>query len=123
MLATGRFEVELTPQEDGDAPAGRMLLRKGYKGHMSGSAVGQMISKRIDNGPAVYYAIEEFSGTLGGRAGAFTLLHQGRMSSKGQSLEVTVLEGSGSGELAAISGSMAISQDESGHRYRLEYEV
>lgn len=123
MSATGSFEVDLTPQEDIDAPAGRMLLRKTYEGGMSGSAVGQMISKRIDSGTAVYYAVEEFTGTVDGRAGAFTLLHQGRMSAQGQSLKITILEGSGSGELAGISGSMAITQDGTGHRYSLEYEV
>ena len=123
MSATGSFEVDLTPQEDGTAPAGRMILAKRYEGGVSGTAAGQMISKRTQAGTAVYFAVEEFIGSVDGKAGGFTLLHQGRMSTDSQSLEITILEGSGSGELATISGSMTITQDENGHQYDLDYDL
>lgn len=123
MSASGDFEVDLTPQDDVGAPAGRMILKKTYTGDVDGSAVGQMISKRTENGTAAYYAIEEFSGSVDGRSGAFTLLHRGTMSADAQSLEIVVLDGSGSGELATISGSMLITQHEEGHRYEFSYEL
>ncbi len=123
MSAKGVFEVDLEPQADACAPAGRMILNKSYQGDMTGSSIGQMISKRTDNGTAAYYAIEEFSGSVEGVSGAFTLVHQGRMNKDTQSLEVTILPGSGSGDLATIAGSMAISQDANGHRYELRYEL
>lgn len=123
MTANGAFEVEMTPQADPLAPAGRMVLNKTYHGGMSGSGLGQMISKRMENGPAVYYAIEEFSGSVDGRSGAFTLVHEGRMTKDTQSLAVNILEGSGSGELVTITGSMLITQDEAGHGYELSYEL
>lgn len=122
MSANGTFEVQLTPQEDAEAPVGRMLIKKSYVGDMSGSGVGQMISKRIEDGAAVYFAIEEFSGTVMGKSGGFTLLHKGYMSKESQSLEITILEGSGSGELQNVSGSMVIVQDADGHRYELDFE-
>ena len=123
MYARGTFEVELTPQEDSAAPAGRMLIAKTYLGDMNGAGIGQMISKRTEDGAAVYYAIEEFSGSIGGRSGGFTLVHEGRMSNESQSLEVTILEGSGSGDFENVSGSMLILQDASGHRYELTFEL
>ena len=123
MFASGTFEVELAPQEDLESPAGRMLVTKRYLGDMSGSGIGQMIGKRTENGAAVYYAIEEFSGSVNGRSGGFTLVHRGYMSGETQSLEVTVLEGSGSGELKNISGSMLIVQDANGHKYELTFEL
>ncbi|MBT8398172.1 MAG: DUF3224 domain-containing protein [Gemmatimonadetes bacterium] len=123
MFASGTFEVELTPQEDLASPAGRLLITKTYLGDMSGSGIGQMISKRTDNGAAVYFAIEEFSGSVDGRSGGFTLVHKGYMSSESQSLEVTVLEGSGTGGLKDISGSMVIVQDANGHRYEFSFEL
>jgi hypothetical protein len=123
MYATGDFEVELAPQEDAGAPAGRMILNKSYEGAMTGLGIGQMISKRTENGAAAYYAIEEFSGSVDGKTGAFTLVHQGRMNKDAQSLEIAVLEGSGSGELTTIAGSMLITQDENGHRYEFRYEL
>ena len=123
MSANGTFEVDLTPQEDVGYPAGRMLIKKTYLGDANGSGIGQMISKRTENGTAVYYAIEEFSGSVKGKSGGFTLVHKGYMSKETQSLEVTILEGSGSGELQNISGSMLIVQESNGHRYALTFEL
>jgi hypothetical protein len=123
MSANGTFEVSLTSQEDLGTPAGRMLIKKNYLGDMNGSGIGQMISKRTEKGIAVYYAIEEFSGSIKGKSGGFTLVHKGHMSKKSQTLEVTILEGSGSGELQNISGSMLIVQDSNGHRYELSFEL
>ena len=123
MSAKGIFEIDLTLQEDVGSPAGRMLIKKVYTGDMNGSGTGQMISKRTEAGTAVYYAIEEFSGSVNGKNGGFTLVHQGQRSKESSSLEVTILGGSGSGELQNISGSMIIIQDEGGHSYELEYEL
>ncbi|MDH3275157.1 MAG: DUF3224 domain-containing protein [Gammaproteobacteria bacterium] len=123
MTAKGTFEVDLRPQADGDSPAGRMLIDKTYSGDLAGSGKGQMISKGTECGTAVYYAIEEFSGALKGKAGAFTLIHKGHMSRDSQALDVEILEGSGSGELEEISGSMTITQDSAGHTYELLYEL
>ena len=123
MCASGTFEVELTPQEDVGFPSGRMLIKKTYSGDLKGSGIGQMISKRTDSGAAAYYAIEEFSGSLDGKAGAFTLVHKGYMDGKSQSLDVMILEGSGSGGLQSISGSLLITKDEHGHKYELAHEL
>jgi hypothetical protein len=123
MPANGTFDVDITPKDDVEHPAGRMLIRKTYLGDMKGSGIGQMISKRTGNGVAVYYAIEEFSGSVKGKNGGFTLVHKGYMDKESQSLDVTVLEGSGSGELQDISGSMLIVQDASGHKYELMFEL
>lgn len=123
MSANGSIEVDLTPQEDAESPAGRMIIRKAYQGDMNGSGLGQMISKRTESGTAVYYAIEEFSGSVMGKDGGFTLIHKGHMSKESQSLEVTILEGSGTGELQDISGSMVIAKDSNGHSYELTFEL
>jgi len=80
MSANGAFELDMAPQADPSAPAGRIVLSKTY----------QMISKRTDSGAAVYYAIEEFSGSVDGRSGALTLVHEGRMTKDTQSLEVNI---------------------------------
>lgn len=80
MTASGTFEVQLTPQDDAEVPAGRMLIEKTYQGDMLGSGKGQMISKRTDDGTAVYFAIEELSGSVKGHRGGFTLLHRGHMN-------------------------------------------
>lgn len=123
MTATGRFAITLTPQLEDDAPAGRMLINKVYSGGIQGSGVGQMISKRTAGGAAVYSAIEEFSGTIAGKQGGFTLFHTGFMSATQQTLDITIVEGSGSGELSGICGSLTIKQENGQHYYELDYRL
>ncbi len=119
----GSFDVIMEPQQDSDAPVGRMLIKKQYTGGLSGSGIGQMLSKRTESGTAVYLAIEEFEGSLDGKVGSFTLVHNGIMSAEAQSLEVKILQGSGNGELENISGSMEISQADGGHQYTFSYQL
>ena len=123
MSATGIFEVNLDPQNDENAPAGRMIIDKKYSGALVGKGIGQMISKRTETGSAVYSAIEEFEGSLDGKKGAFTLIHYGEISSEGQKLEVNIVAGSGSGELENISGSLKIIQEDKMHKYVLNYKL
>lgn len=123
MSANGTFEVELEPQADAGSPAGRMHITKTYQGDLQGSGIGQMISKRTENGTAVYYAIEEVSGSIDGMTGGFTLAHQGHMDKESQSLNVIIIEGSGRGDLQNISGQMRIVQDENGHAYELDFQL
>lgn len=123
MSATGVFEINLVPQKDEAAPAGRMLIDKDYSGGLVGKGIGQMISKRTASGSAVYFAIEEFDGLLEGKKGAFTLIHNGEMSADSQTLDIKIVDGSGSGELATISGSLEIIQEEKSHKYTLSYKL
>ncbi len=124
MVATGQFELKLEPQKDEGSPAGRMIINKTYSGGLIGTAVGQMISKRTESGVAVYYAIEEFSGSVDGKDGSFTLLHNGRMDKESQSLEVIIMENTGTKELENISGSMTITiEDDGTHLYELTYSL
>lgn len=123
MRVSGTFNVKLTPQDDIGFNAGRMRIKKTYSGPLEATATGQMISKRIADGPSVYFAIEEISGTLEGKKGAFTLVHKGYMDQDGQTLDIQILEGSGTRDLRAISGSMQIEPLEDGHAYQLTYTL
>ena len=123
MLANGTFEIKLEPVKFDTPPVGRMIITKQYSGGMVGTGAGQMISKRTDSGNAVYTAIEEFDGVIDCKKGGFTLLHKGSMSSSQQSLEITIMDGSGTGEFAGVSGVMTIVQDQGSHSYELDYSL
>jgi len=123
LIASGIFEVTLVPQDDSEAPAGRMTIKKKYSGKLVGTGIGQMISKRTQGGVAAYAAIEEFEGDVAGKAGSFTLIHNGYMSSEAQSLKIEILEGSGQAELEKISGALEITQQAGQHNYVLTYEL
>ena len=122
MTAKGQFEINLSPQDD-ESPAGRMLIDKTYTGDLTGKGIGQMISKRTSSGSAVYYAIEEFTGQLNGKTGTFTLIHSGAMDKISQSLTVSVLAGSGEGELSDLTGTLEIIQDNGNHSYVMDYTL
>ena len=122
MSVSGTFEVKLEPQSDESAPAGRIVIHKEYSGGMVGKGVGQMISKRTEGGVSVYSAIEEFEGAVNGKAGSFTFFHNGFMSASKQSLEIVIVEGSGTRELKGILGRLAIIQENGKHSYVLEYQ-
>jgi hypothetical protein len=125
--ASGTFEVKTIPQqphEGWDATIGRLLLDKRFSGDLEGTSKGQMLGTGSPaSGSAGYVAMERVTGSLHGRGGTFALQHSGTMGGGEMRLDVTVVPGSGTGELEGISGSMKIIIDGGGHAYELDYEL
>ena len=74
-------------------------------------------------GTGVYVAIETVKGTLKGRKGGFLLAHRGMMTKAGQDLNIDIVTGSGSGDLAGISGDCDIVIEGGKHFYTLRYAL
>ncbi|MGD0365155.1 MAG: DUF3224 domain-containing protein, partial [Bryobacteraceae bacterium] len=94
MRASGSFEVRITPQAaDSDAPAvGRMSVDKQYHGDLQAGGKGQMLaSSGSVKGSAGYVAIEQVTGSLHGRSGAFVLQHNGTMTRGVPQLAISVV--------------------------------
>jgi len=116
-----------------DSQVGRFLISKRYHGGMEASAVGEMLAVRTaTEGSAGYVAMERVSGTLDHRAatgtlnhlaGSFILQHTGSMNRGAQSISVTIVADSGTGDLTGISGELKIEQSGGVHRYRLIYDL
>ncbi|MFK7862978.1 MAG: DUF3224 domain-containing protein [Pseudohongiellaceae bacterium] len=123
MKTYGDFAVNFEPAADDEAPAGRMIIKKEYTGGIVGAGTGQMLSKRTENAVAVYSAIEEVIGSVDGISGGFTLSHYGFMSHEAQELKIEIIPGSGSGDLASISGTLQIDQNDGNHSYILTYAL
>jgi hypothetical protein len=124
--AVGTFDVQITPVAPApDAPAGapgRMLLAKTFHGGFEGSGAGEMLGV-LKDGSGAYVAMERVTGVLDGRQGAFALVHRGVMDAGAQDLLITIVPGSGEGELAGISGVFHLTIVEGEHRYDLEYSL
>ena len=102
----------------------RSVVRKEFSGDMVGTSEAQMIAAFTDTpGSAGYVAIEHFKGLVGGKSGSFVLLHSGVMNKGDAQLTVTIVPDSGTGELAGISGTLDIDNDEGQHSYVLDYEL
>lgn len=126
--ASGTFEVKLTPQTNGvevdSKDLGRLTIDKTFRGDLSGTSHGQMLTAitRV-KGSAGYVAIERVTGSLHGKRGSFVLQHNGVMDRDTQQLTIVVVPDSGTDDLAGISGSMTISITEGKHLYVLEYTL
>jgi len=126
---SGTFEVKMEPlsisqQSTNGIQLGRMSIDKTFSGPLSATSKGEMLSAVTPTkGSAGYVAIEQASGTLEGKKGSFVLQHFGMMSGAGQRLILEVVPDSGTGELAGLSGKMAIIIKDGQHHYEFEYEI
>jgi hypothetical protein len=127
--ATGAFDVKLAPQALSDVatgPAlGRMSLDKQYHGDLEATGKGEMLtamSGEIKNS-GTYVAVERVEGTLHGRKGSFCLQHLGVMNRGAQSLTISVVPDSGTGDLKGIAGTLNIKIEDGKHFYDLEYTL
>ncbi|MGP1274030.1 MAG: DUF3224 domain-containing protein [Caulobacterales bacterium] len=123
--ATGTFTVQLVPQ--GEPPAGahtRYALSKAFSGDFEGTATGEMLGwfDPATNSGA-YVVIERLDGRLQGREGSFSLAHRGLMDNGAQLLSITIVPGSGTGELAGIAGEFSLEIVDGVHNYSLAYSL
>ncbi|MBP1162472.1 hypothetical protein ABIC28_000004 [Rhodococcus sp. PvR044] len=89
----------------------RVRIRKRYHGAIEGSGVVSVLTAQGAAG-AGYVASERVEGTLDGRAGTFVIQHGGLANGTEQSSFGSIVPGSGTGELAGISGHAKEAQQE-----------
>jgi len=129
VTATGTFDVKITPQASDLAPdgphLGRMSLDKQFHGDLTAAAKGEMITAAgiAVKESAAYSAVERVTGTLQGKKGSFALQHTGVMNRGTPSLTITVVPDSATGELAGLTGTMAIVIEGKQHSYVFDYEI
>jgi hypothetical protein len=133
MRASGTFEVaDFTPvpvpgpQLQTAVPVGVATMDKTYEGEVVGRST-TLFTSAFDESTAMgtYVAMESFDGALGGRAGSFNFAHSKTTSGASPQDEFFVIvPGSGTSELAGISGSGGIKVDADGtHRIWFDYEL
>ncbi|SUA49025.1 Protein of uncharacterised function (DUF3224) [Nocardia otitidiscaviarum] len=134
MRATGTFEVKsFTPTDVVPDPAIRTALGVGvarmekvFDGEVGGRAATLFTSAfDEESGVGTYVAMESFEGSVNGRVGTFNFLHSASTTGADRSGEFfTIVPGSGTGELAGISGGGGLAVDADGtHRIWFDYEV
>jgi uncharacterized protein DUF3224 len=134
MLTTSTFTVEsfepteLTPPATRTATAvGVARMVKQFRGGLEGRAETLFTSAfDQETGVGTYVAMESFEGSLDGRSGAFNFAHSATTDGGSARFHelVVIVPGSGTGELAGISGTgrMRI-EDDGTHRLDLDYEL
>ena len=107
--AKGTFEVtgwdEKPYAQIGD---GGKLTKASVKGKLDGDIVGEATTEWLmcyaSENEATYVGFQKVDGTLGGRKGSFVIENDGTFDGKKARGSWSVVPGSGTGELAGISG-------------------
>jgi hypothetical protein len=126
--ATGTFDVKVTPLDPAfkfdDNAITRFSLDKQFHGDLEGVSKGEMLAGGDPKkGSGGYVAIERISGSLNGRTGSFMLQHKGTMQNGSYHMDVIVVPGSGTDQLADLDGSMQIVIKDGKHSYEFAYTL
>ncbi|WP_326958899.1 DUF3224 domain-containing protein [Amycolatopsis sp. NBC_01286] len=121
--ATASFVLDKWEPQATDEAAGtefaRVAIAKTFTGVVEGTSTVEMLTASNATSRA-YVAFERLAVSVDGRKGAFVLHH----TADDTGLTLKILTGSGSGELAGISGTASIEIDEEkNHTFTLTYEL
>lgn len=125
--AVGTFEVKMKPEALSEVAnktsIARMSIDKVFRGQLEGTSQGEFLASGSPDGSGGYVAMERVTGTLNGRQGSFVLQQAGMMLDRVPTMSVTVVPGSGTGELVGLKGSMKIEIEQGKHSYDFAYEM
>lgn len=129
MLATSTFSLRRWDEKQYDEVDGAPKLTRAsvlyaFEGELVGEGRLEYLMTYLPDGSALFAGFQRFVGRVGSREGTFVFKHGGRFADGVASDTWTVVPGSGSGDLAGITGRVEFSaahQD----RYEifLEYEI
>lgn len=118
------FTVDLTPAEILAGAADRFDLAKTWTGALEGTSRGTMLAAGDPaGGSASYIATEVFEGTVDGRPGTLTLQQLGTLVEGVPELLYVIAPGSGTGELAGLTGTLTIGTIEDDGRHHVTLEL
>lgn len=128
MRAAVTFRILGWDEEPFDEPEGgpkltRAHIRKSFEGDLVATGNLMYVMTYLDDSDATFLGFEKVVGTLGGRSGSFVLRHTGAYDGEKATATCEVVPGSGTGELAGLSGSGGFSAGHAEqHDLAFEYE-
>jgi hypothetical protein len=101
----------------------RIYVSRRFSGDLEGASIAELLIAKSEGGGG-YVGHDRITGTLQGKSGGFVFQHSGLMGPEGVTNTGTIVPGSGTGELAGITGEGTMLADEEGnHTLTLEYEL
>ena len=129
MLTKATFKIISWDEEPFDEPEDgpkltRAHVRKSFHGDLCGTGNLMYVMAHLDGGGASFSGFEKVVGSLGGKMGSFVLRHTGSYDGEKATAEYEVVPGSGTGDLAGLSGAGGFSAGHAEeHDMTLDYEV
>ena len=110
MLIKATFKIVSWDEEPFDEPEDgpqltRAHVKKSFHGDVSGTGNLMYVMTHLDSGTASFSGFEKVVGSLDGRTGSFVLRHTGSYDGEKATVEYEVVPGSGTDELAGLSGT------------------
>ena len=104
---------------------GVAAMEKRYTGEVDGTSATWFVGGQAPDGSGTYVALEAFAGTLGEVSGTFAFVHAASTHGEDRFHEFfAIATGSGTGELAGITGAGGMSIDDDGtHRIWFEWDL
>jgi hypothetical protein len=101
----------------------RVHISRTFTGDIEGESTAELLIAKSEGGGG-YVGHDRIKGTLEGKSGSFVFQHGGIMGPGGVSNTGTVVPGTGTGELAGLTGEGTMLADEHGnHTLALDYEI
>jgi Protein of unknown function (DUF3224) len=117
-----RYDEESYGEAEG-TELSRVHISRSFSGDLEGASIAELLIAKSEGGGG-YIGHDRITGTLQGKSGGFVFQHSGLMGPEGVTNTGTIVPGSGSGELAGITGEGRMLADEEGnHTLTLEYEL
>ena len=129
MLTNATFKIVSWDEEPFDeSEDGPKLtwahIRRTFHGDLSGTGNLMYVMAHMSSEDATFSGFEKVVGSLGGRTGSFALRHTGSYDGEKATAKYEVVPGSGTGELAGLSGTGGFSVGHAvEHDMTLEYEL
>ena len=129
MIINATFKIVSWDEDSFDESEDELKLtqahvKKSFHGDLSGTGNLMYVMTYLSSGVASFLGFEKVVGSLGGRAGSFVLRHTGSYDGEKATAEYEVVPGSGTDELAGLSGTGGFSAGHAEeHEMTLEYEV
>ena len=129
MRAKATFKIVSWNEEAFDDPEGgpkltQVHVKKSFEGDLTGTGNLMYVMTYLDGGSASFSGFEKLVGSLDGRTGSFVLRHTGSYDGEKATAECEVVPGSGTDELAGLSGTGGFSAGHAEeHEITLEYKV
>jgi Protein of unknown function (DUF3224) len=117
-----RYDEEPYAEAEG-TELSRVHISRTFTGDLEGESTAELMIAKAE-GRGGYIGHDRISGTLNGKSGSFVFQHTGIMGPGGITTTGTVVPGTGTEELAGLTGEGTMLADQDGnHTFTLTYEV
>ena len=100
----------------------RAVVRRVFRGDVEGEGFAELLMSQAADGGAAYVAMERVTGCIGDRKGSFVLQHGAVMDGGEPRNFGHVAPGSGTGDLAGLTGQASFRHDADGALFTLDYD-